>query len=133
MRISDWSSDVCSSDLGAALALYLTDWSAPGELWLELARGELGTVEQEGQAFTAELRGPVAMLDGPVAPETSPDCRAELGDRNCRVDMAGRRLLVRVTAVDGDVVALEAGLRSEARRVGKECVSTCRYRWAPYP
>src|SRR3546814_9886334 len=57
---------------GAALALYLTDWSAPGELWLELARGELGTVEQEGQAFTAELRGPVAMLDGPVAPETSP-------------------------------------------------------------
>src|SRR3546814_4147245 len=48
---------------GAALALYLTDWSAPGELWLELARGELGTVEQEGQAFTAELRGPVAMLD----------------------------------------------------------------------
>lgn len=95
---------------GAALALYLTDWSAPGELWLELARGELGTVEQEGQAFTAELRGPVAMLDGPVAPETSPDCRAELGDRNCRVDMAGRRLLVRVTAVDGDVVALEAGL-----------------------
>src|SRR3546814_8597988 len=22
--------------------------------------------------------------------------------------------------------------RSEARRVGKECVSTCRYRWSPY-
>src|SRR3546814_13156645 len=104
MRISDWSSDVCSSDL------------------------------QEGQAFTAELRGPVAMLDGPVAPETSPDCRAELGDRNCRVDMAGRRLLVRVTAVDGDVVALEAGLteRSEERRGGKEGVSTCRFWWLPY-
>src|SRR3546814_12562447 len=27
----------------------------------------------------------------------------------------------------------EAGLeRSEARRVGKECVSTCRSRWSPY-
>src|SRR3546814_13069568 len=50
------------------------------------------------------------MLDGPVAPETSPDCRAELGDRDCRVDMAARRLLVRVTAVDGDVIAIEAGL-----------------------
>src|SRR3546814_11659688 len=23
--------------------------------------------------------------------------------------------------------------RSEERRVGKECVSTCRYRWSPYP
>src|SRR3546814_15023598 len=25
------------------------------------------------------------------------------------------------------------GLRSEERRVGKECVSTCRSRWSPYP
>src|SRR3546814_18637304 len=25
-----------------------------------------------------------------------------------------------------------AGRRSEERRVGKECVSTCRYRWSPY-
>src|SRR3546814_19476000 len=25
------------------------------------------------------------------------------------------------------------GLRSEASRVGKECVSTCRSRWSPYP
>src|SRR3546814_19630536 len=30
--------------------------------------------------------------------------------------------------------ALEAAkYRSEERRVGKECVSTCRFRWAPYP
>src|SRR3546814_3049410 len=28
-------------------------------------------------------------------------------------------------------VAALAGARSEARRVGKECVSTCRSRWAP--
>src|SRR3546814_4838149 len=26
----------------------------------------------------------------------------------------------------------EAGMRSEERRVGKECVSTCRSRWSPY-
>src|SRR3546814_8786732 len=25
-----------------------------------------------------------------------------------------------------------AAVRSEERRVGKECVSTCRYRWSPY-
>src|SRR3546814_18915052 len=27
---------------------------------------------------------------------------------------------------------LARGERSEERRVGKECVSTCRYRWSPY-
>lgn len=94
---------------GAELRLYLTDWSAPGAMWLELARGELGAVERQGEAFRAELRGPAALLDGPVAPETSPDCRAELGDRDCRVDMGARRLVVRVTAVDGDVVDVEGG------------------------
>src|SRR3546814_11893036 len=30
------------------------------------------------------------------------------------------------------VVGAEALTRSEERRGGKECVSTCRYRWAPY-
>src|SRR3546814_17812684 len=28
--------------------------------------------------------------------------------------------------------ALNDGIRSEERRVGKECVSTCRSRWSPY-
>src|SRR3546814_12875588 len=28
---------------------------------------------------------------------------------------------------------VEDGPRSEERRVGKECVSTCRSRWSPYP
>jgi uncharacterized phage protein (TIGR02218 family) len=44
-----------------------------------------------------------AQLDRPVAEETSPDCRATLGDRRCRVAMAGRRRFVRVTAWDGEV------------------------------
>src|SRR3546814_11277839 len=29
------------------------------------------------------------------------------------------------------VAAVQAKIRSEERRVGKECVSTCRYRWSP--
>src|SRR3546814_6183956 len=62
MRISDWSSDVCSSDL---------------------------------------RRG------GPLVPAAV-------------LAVARRRL------------GLGFGLRSEARRVGKECVSTCRSRWSPY-
>src|SRR3546814_12703625 len=32
----------------------------------------------------------------------------------------------------GDVSWIVPTLRSEERRVGKECVSTCRYRWSPY-
>src|SRR3546814_11255703 len=31
-----------------------------------------------------------------------------------------------------DAIAARAGIRSEERRVGKECVSTCRSRWSPY-
>src|SRR3546814_20095041 len=32
----------------------------------------------------------------------------------------------------GDLRMAVAVVRSEERRVGKECVSTCRYRWSPY-
>src|SRR3546814_15026275 len=31
-----------------------------------------------------------------------------------------------------NVLSLRGAFRSEERRVGKECVSTCRSRWAPY-
>ncbi|WP_420146067.1 DUF2163 domain-containing protein [Sphingobium sp.] len=97
---------------GAALELRLTTWEAPGALWLMLARGEIGAVARRGGAFTAELIGAAAVLNAPVAPSTSPDCRARLGDRACRVDMAARRRVVTVHAVDAADVAiggLEAG------------------------
>src|SRR3546814_19453313 len=35
--------------------------------------------------------------------------------------------MLRRAAIDHNVI-----FRSEERRVGKECVSTCRYRWSPY-
>src|SRR3546814_12759680 len=37
-----------------------------------------------------------------------------------------------VAPMDAADPAVEARLRSEERRVGKECVSTCRSRWSPY-
>ncbi|RYM08661.1 DUF2163 domain-containing protein [Sphingobium cupriresistens] len=98
---------------GAALELRLTQWEAlgeePGALWLLLARGEIGAVARKGGAFTAELLGAAAVLGGPVAPSTSPDCRARLGDGACRVDMAGRRKIVTVGAID-DVDVAVSGL-----------------------
>src|SRR3546814_5345604 len=36
------------------------------------------------------------------------------------------------TAGEMAVLLLQAEFRSEERRVGKECVSTCRSRWSPY-
>src|SRR3546814_7644953 len=75
MRISDWSSDVCSSDLLGSARMKVS------ETWLrEWCNPPLDT------AGIAE-----------------------------RLTMAG----------------IEVG-RSEERRVGKECVSTCRSRWSPY-
>src|SRR3546814_20474438 len=39
---------------------------------------------------------------------------------------------LRPALADLEVVQDAIGVRSEERRVGKECVSTCRYRWSPY-
>lgn len=102
---------------GAALELRLTQWEAPGALWLLLARGEIGAVSRKGASFSAELIGAAAVLGEPVAPSTSPDCRARLGDRACRVDMARRRRIVAVAAVDGAAAAV-SGLAAGAYAFG---------------
>lgn len=94
---------------GASLWLHLTEWDAPGVLWLSLARGTIGAVEREGEGFTAELVGPTAVVDRSVAPETSPDCRAMLGDRACRVDMGLRRRMVTVSGVVDGVASVAGG------------------------
>src|SRR3546814_14078033 len=50
-----------------------------------------------------------------------------------RSERSGRQFIV-VAAGGHDAFFAARGnyLRSEARRVGKECVSTCRSRWSPY-
>src|SRR3546814_4666482 len=81
LRISDWSSDVCSSDLAAARG------------------GE---------------------VSGHFHPKAS-------------VAVRGRRITAPCFVTDGRRHILPAfGARSEERRVGKECVSTCRSRGSPY-
>src|SRR3546814_6207645 len=91
MRISDWSSDVCSSDLVVA-----ADW-----LW----------------RITGE-RGHVAVVEA---------LRGRAADPQASVDIADLELSPQVLAP-----LRRLALRSEERRVGKECVSTCRSRWSPY-
>ncbi|WP_230481058.1 DUF2163 domain-containing protein [Sphingomonas sp. Leaf21] len=85
---------------GARVTAIAVDWSGEAAP-VPLGVGEIGGVELGEGGFTAELRGIATALDRPVAEETSPDCRASLGDRRCRVAMAGRRPMCRVTAWDG--------------------------------
>src|SRR3546814_10323749 len=89
MRISDWSSDVCSSDL----QLY-------AERDQEAQRRELAMASTGLEVGAAPAQS-ITLEDGTPAP----------GEE-----------LPSVQGID----------RSEERRVGKECVSTCRSRWSPY-
>src|SRR3546814_11513774 len=96
MRISDWSSDVCSSDLirpAGALS------SGP-----DIRRHLIGTI-----AMPLSIR--------PINPR--------------RDDFAAEVTGVDVAAGVSKTVAAEIE-RSEERRLGKEGVSTCRFRWSPY-
>src|SRR3546814_10907868 len=51
----------------------------------------------------------------------------------CSSDLAGRAAAAAGSGADDAGADDEGPGRSEERRVGKECVSTCRSRWSPYP
>src|SRR3546814_13155892 len=111
MRISDWSSDVCSSDLAVDLVVRRHHRRNAGAADHFLERRE----EILAQFAFGKRRGA--------------DIGAALG-----LAVPGQVLERRE-----DVLRLEHARaprplqsRSEERRVGKECVSTCRYRWSPY-
>lgn len=91
---------------GARVTVAAADWQ--GGAPIVLSEGTIGAVEIDADGFTAELRGPAAALDRAVTEETSAECRAMLGDRRCRVPMAGRERCARVVAVEGAVVTLDA-------------------------
>src|SRR3546814_12234591 len=108
MRISDWSSDVCSSDLGPMGA------------------------ERAGRIADNDLfvRGAARALAGwPIDEQTA---RIE-SFRQVRW-MTARHASALELVMAGLVPALILlGGRSEERRVGKECVRTCSSRWSVYP
>ncbi|WP_445191767.1 DUF2163 domain-containing protein [Sphingomonas sp. Tas61C01] len=92
---------------GARVAIFAVDW-VTGALHAALGEGRIGAVELGDEGFTAELRGASAALDRAVVETTSADCRAELGDKRCRIAMAGRRRLLRVVAVADAVATVDA-------------------------
>src|SRR3546814_19737764 len=105
MRISDWSSDVCSSDLGTPSVLVLLN---PAFVNRGRFRPAIRAVEENHLPLVA-----VSFEEGLQILLRA----ARLGENQRLTRCAGRGHL------------LES--RSEARRVGKECVSTCRSRWSP--
>ncbi|MEG3163791.1 DUF2163 domain-containing protein [Sphingomonas sp. PB2P19] len=92
---------------GARVAVFAVDWTDVANR-VDLGEGTIGAVELTADGFTAELRGASAALDRTVVEETSPECRAAIGDRRCRVAMAGRRRFARVVSCEGRVVTVDA-------------------------
>src|SRR3546814_16523360 len=128
MRISDWSSDVCSSDLIVVLEHPLTriDYikrviGLPGDT-IALRNGELSI---NGKPVKREVQ---PMLSIPVDPNLpGPDSSLfRLVSRDARGEPVLELPIVRETLPGG--ATFEP--RSEERRVGKGGVSPCRYRCA---
>src|SRR3546814_243039 len=118
MRISDWSSDMCSSDLRKVVLLLMEDW-----------RDFVGFPEADVRRLVVEVRGDAARIGVRVVREiVGPRTRA---NRRAGIEEVIRRTVQRV-AVVGVATAVDGLQISEERRVGKECVSTCRSRWSPY-
>ena len=106
---------------GARVSLFAVDWEVPDGEQVMLVGGGLGPVSIKDGGFAAELVGAADALAAPVCPETSPECRAELGDRQCRVDLAGRRETFAVTAFSGGELGLDRAV--DARFLfGELCV-----------
>ena len=91
----------------ARAELAAVDWRDPQAAGIELLSGELGNVSIAGDGFTAELEGAAAKLEGPICPSTSAECRAQFGDKACRVDLSGRTLKAIVTSADEGVLTLD--------------------------
>ncbi|MCG6203146.1 DUF2163 domain-containing protein [Rhodopseudomonas sp. HC1] len=70
----------------AAIESWLVDWNEPS-LRVLVARGRLGEVRREGQAFTAELRGLADLLSQESGRLYTAGCGADLGDGRCRIDL----------------------------------------------
>src|SRR3546814_15485787 len=111
MRISDWSSDVCSSDLERGLLLTT--------LWY------IRTVDPAVLLLTGLTRDGVYLIE---------DGEVRAAVNNFRFNESPLDLLRRATeaGISEPTLPREWGDRSEERRGGKECVSTCRSRGAPY-
>ena len=100
---------------GAALELFAVDWESGAEAAVELLSGTLGQVTARDGEFSVDLLGAATGLEGPVYPLTSPECRAELGDSNCRLDMSGRTIRAKVIEAAGHLLTVDQAIDERFR------------------
>src|SRR3546814_15009980 len=112
MRISDWSSDVCSSDLGADDFQILLR-----ALTVAHVAGHLLVLEDLARILAVTRRTVRAVRDGHAV------CRAQTAE----VPALHRARKALALGAPGDVDIMTSDSSAE-RRVGEECVSTCRVR-----
>jgi len=93
---------------GALLYISLIDWEQPDAEPLPLICGEFGEITRSGDSFTVEMLGATSFLDEPIAPLTSPTCRAEFGDRQCKLSLHRFQREERVDLVSGDEIEIVA-------------------------
>src|SRR3546814_16426334 len=118
MRISDWSSDVCSSDL-IFLQCPIFDLRILPQLILRLKADDRFLIIGVGVGKDNRVE---MLLDAGGLLQSAQQHRASVAVDDHAVEAYDSRSLL----------PLVLQLSSEERRVGKECVSTCRSRWWPY-
>src|SRR3546814_18258354 len=133
MRISDWSSDVCSSDLPTSLELSFADQPLfMAHLIIALLAYSLFTFAAMHALLMAVVE---RSLHNKIPLIKLPDFPPLLDMENLlfRVIATGFGLLT-LTLISGVLFSEELfhePMRSEERRVGKECVGTCMSGWWP--
>jgi uncharacterized phage protein (TIGR02218 family) len=88
---------------GARLHVFMTDWK-DAQVTHPLATVMLGDVETDGTAFRADTTGVTALLDRVLLENVSPECRAQFGDKRCKVPLRQHSVFARVQTVSGEVV-----------------------------
>src|SRR3546814_14222168 len=124
MRISDWSSDVCSSDLEFVGGLKGTvDVSGKNWSWdVSYQRGK--------STYRRDLSNNINRVNIYNATDSVVVTAANQGDSDLPIGSVVCR--TSLTLPSNGCVPINPFLRSEERRVGKACVRTCRSRWSPY-
>src|SRR3546814_20717773 len=133
MRISDWSSDVCSSDL-AKTGCEIIAPAAERERIPTADRLVSGGDQVRLGAHVADVWDVPAHTAGHIAYHFADDGAIFVGDTLFAMG-CGRLFEGTAEQMFANMQRLGTlgdATRSEERRVGKECVSTCRYRWSPY-
>src|SRR3546814_14772243 len=120
MRISDWSSDVCSSDLLSKAISQAAPIPKLSGLREEAAVTSVAQSTAHHPIRELSSKMGAVVLDRRPGVEETISC----GQHGDFQHLAIARMAT-------DRLPKRSVIRSEARRVGKECVSTCRSRWSP--